>query len=579
MHYFKETAGLEWDELTEEEKDIQTMMDDFELFAKNCLTIIDNNGDAVPFIMNKEQRDFIKDAEDANIILKGRQIGFTTLSLCLMLYMAIRFPNTNYFIMSQSAKVSKGIFKRLKDMFDRLPHKEFKKLGYDLFHEKKLSNRDEFELTNGSRIIVATSSGENDISSNTFQLIHFSEFGLYQTSDIQEEVLAAAVPALAKNPDAKIIIESTARGHNHFHDLFMRNWKARNNNPTWKPFFFSWLAKAYEKQYKHAYDDAEKWFVRKHGEKMNKDYLDVDEMELYTVYGATFRQLMFRRKYIDKQSLNKFKREMPTTPAEAFSTTSTSVFDMQRIIESQEISKLSEHQPLPTKAILTSSVPVSLKKYVGNGLTIYNLPTEQYPSPYDGKMRKRKYFAGVDGSLGRGADNSVVVLINEDGKEVAKFSDNRTPTFKFAQACVDLCAWYNNALMTPEANNIGLQIIEKIDELGYKNITRYRGFDKGQARWKIGFHMTKESKHSLILTFKEYFEEENLLILSEDTLDEMSIFMDIDGKMGNKKGTHNHDDSVIAHALALRSLLEWRNNRVWLVRHPDREYNMEEDIY
>lgn len=57
---------------TKQNKALQKVMNDFRLFAKNFIKIIDNNGNSVPFILNPEQEQFINDMEKYNIILKGR---------------------------------------------------------------------------------------------------------------------------------------------------------------------------------------------------------------------------------------------------------------------------------------------------------------------------------------------------------------------------------------------------------------------------------------------------------------------------------------------------------------------------
>ena len=51
-----------------------------------------------------------------NIILKGRQIGFTTLSLAYMLYSACTKPDTNYIIMTHHASVSKSLFIKMEKL-------------------------------------------------------------------------------------------------------------------------------------------------------------------------------------------------------------------------------------------------------------------------------------------------------------------------------------------------------------------------------------------------------------------------------------------------------------------------------
>ena len=54
-------------------------MNDFKLFAKNFIKIVDNNGDTVPFILNPEQEQFINEMGKYNIIkdLEVKGAGFT----------------------------------------------------------------------------------------------------------------------------------------------------------------------------------------------------------------------------------------------------------------------------------------------------------------------------------------------------------------------------------------------------------------------------------------------------------------------------------------------------------------------
>ena len=58
----------------------------------------------------------------------------------------------------------------------------------------------------------------------------------------------------------------------------------------------------------------------------------------------------------------------------------------------------------------------------------------------------------------------------------------------------------------------------------------------------------------LINDMKEHFECNLILIHSLETLDEMKIFQDVNGKMGNKKGNNNHDDLVISVAMAIQAM-------------------------
>ena len=85
--------------MTTEEK-LKIIENDPTLWLKNFIKIIDNDGDIIPFEVNNEQENFIKNMKKFNIISKSRQLGFTTLSLGLMLYYASTMPNTNYLMLS-----------------------------------------------------------------------------------------------------------------------------------------------------------------------------------------------------------------------------------------------------------------------------------------------------------------------------------------------------------------------------------------------------------------------------------------------------------------------------------------------
>ena len=62
------------------------------------------------------------------------------------------------------------------------------------------------------------------------------------------------------------------------------------------------------------------------------------------------------------------------------------------------------------------------------------------------------------------------------------------------------------------------------------------------------------SKSKLIQDFKESFEEGIILLNDRETLQQMQIFMEKNGKLGNIRGKNNFDDLVIATALAVQSL-------------------------
>lgn len=200
--------------------------------------------------------------------------------------------------------------------------------------------------------------------------------------------------------------------------MFRKAWRGKES--VWKAHFYSWLAKAYSKQFKHSFDEAEEWFkVHNQGSRMRKQHLEHDEKVLKEEHKATYRQLMFRRHYIETNSIEKFKREFPTTPEEAFNTTNVGVFDTNKIVERMQ------HviDPIETNEIY-DELPDVLKPYINKSLYIYRLPK---PSV--------RCYGGVDTASGTGGsnDNSTISIFNAEGQQMASFYANDVPVYKFAE--------------------------------------------------------------------------------------------------------------------------------------------------
>ncbi|MBT2680157.1 DNA packaging protein [Bacillus sp. ISL-35] len=521
---------------SKQSKALQKVMSDFRLFSKNFIKIIDNNGESVPFILNPEQEQFTDEMVKFNIILKGRQIGFTTWSLAYMLYSACTKPDTSYLMMTHHNKVTQSLLRRINKMYNSLPHDKYP----NLFPKKIISNRDEIYFENGSRVQMATAGGEDSISGNTFELIHLSEMAKYP-NEAQEEIIATSIPALAKNPNSKIIIESTAMGFNTYQEMFMKAFRGKES--VWKAFFFSWLAEAYSKQFKHSFNEAEEWFrLYNKGARMSYNHLERDEKELHEKYNATFRQLMFRRYYIETNSLEKFQREFPTTPDEAFQTSNVAVFDTKKIIERLQ----NVIDPLSYSDV-EETLPESLKPYINKNLFIFHLP-----------KRGIKHYAGVDVASGTGGhnDNSTMAVFNSDGQQMASLYANDIPVYKFAEIVNDVGRFFNYAFIAVERNSYGLPLLEKLrKEYGYMNLLKQKVFDqKGKKKLQLGYMTTNTTKPILINDMKENFELGLINIECVDTLEEMKIYQDNNGKMGNKKGNNLHDDLVIAVAMACQAM-------------------------
>lgn len=497
------------------------------LWLRNFVKIVNNDGDLVPFIVNKEQEQFINDMDKFNIILKSRQLGFSTLSIGLMLYYASIMPYSSYLILSYDSASLANLFDRLKIMYDSIPER-FK-------GKEKRNNRNELVLANGSRISCKVAGNKELGRSFTCQIIHCSEFAMW-SEEQQEKGLLGLEQALAKNADSKIIIESTANGiGNNFYNIFSNAEKERSK---YKPFFFNWYSN--KKQFDYEYRFAEQWYRSQyHGCRLQEKDLTPYELDLYQK-GASLLQLMWRKWKMQDIPIEQFQQEYPATAEESFISTNIGVFDGTLITE--RYSYLLSH--LNYKDI--KPLPEVLLPYYGKGFFIYK----------DIKAGER-YFGGIDTGAGLKQDYSSISILDSSGEQVAIFNRNDVPVYKFAQIAYELGMYFNYCMYLPERNSYGLDLITRLrKEIGYIQVLKIKKFDKvkGTKTWDYGFYTDNVSKTKLIGDFKEVFETGICLVNDKETLDQMRIYAEKDGKLNNIRGEKNHDDLVIATALAVQAL-------------------------
>ena len=191
-------------------------------------------------------------------------------------------------------------------------------------------------------------------------------------------------------------------------------------------------------------------------------------------------------------------------------------------------------------------IPESISRYVGKALMIYQLPKQGV-----------KYYAGIDTASGSGGDYSTIAMFNADGEQVLSFYDNKIPVYEFAKVIDIIGKFYNYAFLTIERNSFGTPILERLrKEYEYMNLYKHKVFNQqlGKKQLKLGYQTTQVTKNIMITDMKEQFELEMILINCSQTLKEMQIFVESDGKTGNKKGNGKHDDLVDATALAIQGI-------------------------
>lgn len=263
----------------------------------NLYKIRDASGSCVQFKPNWAQRDFFANLHNFNVILKARQLGFST---CIMLYLLDScLFNSNHAagVIAQGLVEAQDLFEnKIKFAYDNLPDWLKKNLSCTSDSARRLT------FSNGSTTTVGTS-----LRGGTFQKLHISEMGKIAARfpDKAKEIKTGAFNTV--HAGQQIFVESTAEGQQgEFFDLVQtaRKLEAEGRELTeLDPRF-------------HFYP----WYK-------NPNYELHDRRVSVTVKDAAYFESLGveltpsqKAWYVKKASLmgDAMKREFPSTPDEAF---------------------------------------------------------------------------------------------------------------------------------------------------------------------------------------------------------------------------------------------------------------------
>ncbi len=189
---------------------------DWKWRLSNIYYIVTDEGKKVKFNPNPEQLDLIGNLWYLNIILKARQLGFTTLIDILGLDQTIFNNNYSTGIIAHSIDDMRKIFRnKVKFPYDNLPEalRNARPLETDTANELVFGN--------GSSIAVSTS-----MRSGTLQFLHVSEFGKIcrKYPEKAREIVTGSFNTVKAGQF--ILIESTAEGRGGYFYTYCKRSQA-----------------------------------------------------------------------------------------------------------------------------------------------------------------------------------------------------------------------------------------------------------------------------------------------------------------------------------------------------------------
>lgn len=432
-----------------------------------------------------------------NLILKARQLGFTTECLLDFFDDTITNPNTNTAIVAHKQDKVVKMFEIVKRAYENMPVELRPKVSFD--------NRNELYFPELDSKIYVTM----DTRSETVHNLHVSEAHFIRDA---ETMLAGTLESVPK--DGHINLESTGNG---VAGDFYEKWEDQDSE--FKKHFYNWL---WDPDYA---DQTFKTLEQLHDEYRPLALRFGTIMDIQQQYNLTPEQFAW---YITKVKRHKtlVVQEYPTTSLEAFLATGRNVFHMN---------DLGKHK---------SAAPIERK---WGELLIWEMPLKGF-----------KYVMGVDASEGRGGDNAAIVVLNaQTGEQVAEFANNYTPPDKLGFMAIEIGKFYNSALIVPESNNHGHAVIQVLRPR-YYNLYRRKVMDKvsNTETEVIGWNTSGMNKPLLVDNLEEAVREGTTTVKSEECLKEMKIFVQTDepNKHGYGAEGSGKDDRVMAYGFAIQGI-------------------------
>lgn len=161
---------------------------------------------------------------------------------------------------------------------------------------------------------------------------------------------------------------------------------------------------------------------------------------------------------------------------------------------------------------------------------------------FEQPLDKVQYVLGIDPARGTGRDFSTIQVLKinseKDVDQVAVYSNEFIDPEMFADVCIGVSEYYNNAPMMVESNDIGSLVCDKIwNECNYDALIN---FDKNG----LGIRATRKTKLAGNLLLKRYIENGYLQINDKNTLYELSRYVEVTPGVYHCSSDNEHDDRV-----------------------------------
>ena len=557
---------------------IKLIKQDFYKFAKMNLYIKDKFANIVPFVPNEPQRALIdyvllcisEKRPVKVIILKARQMGFSTAVEALCYWWTSTNFNINSVIIGNDEKSSLNLYRMFRRYFDNTNILFKPSVRYNTKSDLTFEKFDESgkQIGLGSAIKIETAKNKSAGRSDTVNFLHASELGAWENGEDLVASLMQTVPdAEVMEKPSMVFLESTAEGRgNYFHKEYVAAVNKKNNyQPLFAPW---WILDTYERDATFEdlgqLNDYESFLV----ELMRKGHETLGHKFTVGEESIPRKLAYYRRKAKDFAATpERLPQEYPSTWEESFIASGKNVFNplaLQEMekdatpLEDANYYKITPLEDRPYEEFELENIPFEENETLDDFTYKAPLKIWDKPKPY------KEYVIGADVAEGlKGGDFSVATVVDVSTMEVVARWRGHCDPDKFGEILGALGTYYNYALIGVEVNNHGLTTVQKLRDTFYTNLyKRDRGYDEEwetptvNLGWKTDMRTKRLMIDDLIKLVRErVIKDKDIVFINEA----FSYVRDERGRMNAEEGSH--DDVVMSTAIAYQ-LFPWGDNDI-----------------
>lgn len=539
--------------------------DSFESFCSH-LVIDSKESGTVPLRLNGCQRYFVQEVAEGLergiryfVVLKGRQLGISTITLALDLFWCFRWPGLQGALITDTDSNKEMFREMLARYYDGLPREMKAKL--------KLHNRNQMVFRNRSTLqylVAGVRASGNLGRAKALNHLHATEC----SSWADEEGLASLQSSLAeKSPNRLYVFESTARGFNLFYDMCQTAKRAI----TQKFIFIPWWRK---EEYSFPEDSPEfHVYCPKGGVPSGREREWIEKVARYYDYRISASQLAWYRWHLaEKKNADEMwmMQEYPSTEEQAFVVAGSQFFSSSRLTEVYFQCRRAKYDSyrynLGSEFRYTKIVPVN--RMVAE-LKVWEEPQSD-----------ARYVLGADPAYGSSdwADRFAIVIFRcfaDRIIQVAEYCSSEISTYQFAWIIAHLAGAYRPSLVNLEVSGPGGAVVTELINLqrlantlegsgsGLTDVLgsiRHYFWMRPDASFSgpsraLHWKTNEDNKFFMLSSFKDSFELGRMQIQSTELIEEMRNVVNDKGKIA--AAGRSKDDRVIAAALAHIAWLQY----------------------